>query len=351
MIPQSETIRQSAYDSASKPEPPHWQQALAQVVRSAEELFSLLELDQSQLPASVAASKDFSLRVPRGFVERMAKGDWNDPLLLQVLPQGQELDNQPGFSTDPLQEASSNPVPGLIHKYHGRVLLVVSGGCAVNCRYCFRRHFPYGDNNPGRRQWQQTLDYIRNEPSIQEVIFSGGDPLAASDQLLEELVSEIAAIPHVSTLRIHSRLPIVIPERITRECLHWMTATRLQVVMVIHCNHANELDEATGEALLSLKAAGITVLNQTVLLAGVNDSQPALAALSQRLFQFGVLPYYLHLLDPVKGAAHFQLSAERGRQLANELLATLPGYLVPRLVQELPGARSKVPVNLNTESQ
>jgi EF-P beta-lysylation protein EpmB len=346
MIPQTETLRQADTVAAEQLPTESWQQALANAVSSASELFELLRLDPAQLPAAVAASKDFALRVPRGFVARMTPGDWHDPLLQQVLPQAQELDFHAGFSADPLQEASSNPAPGLIHKYHGRVLLVVSGGCAINCRYCFRRHFPYSDNNPGRKQWQQTLDYIRNDSSIHEVIFSGGDPLAASDSLLAELVASIADIAHVTTLRVHSRLPIVIPQRITAPCLAWLSSSRLKVVMVIHANHANEIDGQTGQILLKLRAAGITVLNQSVLLAGVNDNAAALAALSHRLFEFGVLPYYLHLLDRVQGAAHFQRSKQHGQQLIQQLLAILPGYLVPKLVQELPGARSKVPVDI-----
>lgn len=346
MIPQSPSVRQAVPLASVSIAAESWQQALANVIKTPAELFAQLELDPAQLPAALQACSDFPLRVPRSFVERMAKGDWQDPLLQQVLPQGRELEHQPGFSTDPLAEAASNPLPGLIHKYHGRVLLVVSGGCAINCRYCFRRHFPYTDNNPGRQQWQQTLDYIRNDPSIHEVIFSGGDPLAASDKHLAGLVTQLADIPHVTTLRVHSRLPVVVPQRITAACLDWLTTSRLQVVMVIHSNHANEIDAITGQALLALRSAGITVLNQTVLLAGINDSPEALVALSQRLFRYGVLPYYLHLLDPVQGAAHFQLATARARELANALLRQLPGYLVPRLVQEVPGACSKVPVTL-----
>lgn len=347
MIPQTERPSQAAPYSQNQPTANEsWQQALAGVIRNPEELFDQLQLDKNQLSMAQRATLTFPLRVPRAFVERMARGDWNDPLLLQVLPQREELNFTPGFSDDPLQESSSNPCPGLIHKYQGRVLLVISGGCAINCRYCFRRHFPYADNIPNREQWQQSLDYIRRDDSIHEVIFSGGDPLAATDDLLAERVADLAAISHIATLRVHSRLPIVIPQRITDQCLQWLTGSRLQTVMVVHSNHANEIDAAVGNSLLKLNRAGITVLNQTVLLAGINNDSTTLAALSQRLFQFGVLPYYLHLLDRVQGAAHFEVSEADGVQLSRELLATLPGYLVPRLVREQANASSKLPIQL-----
>ncbi len=222
----------------------------------------------------------------------------------------------------------------------------MSGACAINCRYCFRRHFPYEDNNPGRAQWQQTLDYIRQDSSIHEVIFSGGDPLVASDTLLAELSQQIAAIPHVTTLRIHSRLPIVIPQRINQQCLSWLTATQLRTVMVVHSNHANEIDQHVGQTLLRLKDAGITVLNQAVLLAGVNDDAKTLQELSHRLFEYGALPYYLHLLDQVQGAAHFHVGPKQAKLLTQQLLAQLPGYLVPKLVKETPAATSKTPIDL-----
>ena len=334
MILQTEPVCQSQ----------NWQQALADVIRDPIELFELLKLDKTQLPAALRANQDFALRVPRAFVNRMAKGDWNDPLLQQILPTGQELDHQPGFSSDPLDEANSNPAPGLIHKYHGRVLLIVSGGCAINCRYCFRRHFPYNENNPSRRQWAETLQYIANDSSIHEVIFSGGDPLAASDTLLAELVQQIEQIPHVKTLRVHSRLPVVIPQRITDECLRWLSRSRLQSVMVIHSNHANEIDDEVGQTLLRLRDSGVTLLNQSVLLRGINDDVQSLEALSHQLFRYGVLPYYLHLLDRVNGAAHFEVNEAQATQLLQQLLTKLPGYLVPKLVREQAGERSKTPI-------
>lgn len=321
-----------------------WQQGLKEVVRNPDELFELLQLNAEDIPIRLAACKDFALKVPRGFVTKMEVGNWNDPLLQQVLPQGAELAEQPGFINDPLQEVRSNPQPGLIHKYQGRVLLIVSGGCAINCRYCFRRHFPYGDNNPSRQQWQESLNYIAEDDSIHEVILSGGDPLVASDKQLAELIQLIEAIPHVQTLRIHSRLPLVIPERITSAFTNILSSSRLKSVFVIHCNHANELDGKVEQALLKLQSVGCTLLNQSVLLAGINDNSAVLKALSEKLFKYGVLPYYLHMLDKVRGAAHFDVTEDAAIEIVEQLRISLPGYLVPKLVRESPDAGSKVPI-------
>ena len=321
-----------------------WQEELSDCIRDPEQLFQLLQLPADQLEAARAACQDFALRVPRPYLSRIAKGDSQDPLLRQILPIGDELLAAPGYSNDPLQEYDANPVPGLIHKYHGRVLLIVSPACAINCRYCFRRHFPYQDNKPARSQWQQALDYIADDSSINEVIYSGGDPLAASDKQLAWLTERIAAIAHIERFRVHTRLPIVIPQRITQSCLDWLTGTRLQPVMVIHSNHANEIDQAVTDAMAQLKSAGVTVLNQAVLLKGVNDSADTLVSLSERLFSAGVLPYYLHVLDKVQGAAHFSVSEQRAQQLAGQLLAKLPGYLVPKLTREDAGGHSKTPL-------
>lgn len=321
-----------------------WQDELADLITSPEELFALLKLNPDDLEGAREACRQFPLRATRAYVDRIRPGDFQDPLLRQILPLGSELKTVPGYVADPLEESAANPLPGLIHKYHGRVLFVVAPQCAINCRYCFRRHFPYQDNTPGRQQWQAALDYIRADDSIEEVIYSGGDPLVVSDRQLLWLSREVADIAHVKRLRVHTRLPIVAPSRITDECLEWLSLPGLQTVMVIHCNHAQEIDQDVGEALTRLKTAGVTLLNQSVLLQGVNDNREALAQLSQRLFQVGVLPYYLHLLDRVAGAAHFAVDETRARTLYQELLAVLPGYLVPRLVRENPGAASKTPV-------
>lgn len=319
-----------------------WQQSLRDAVRDPAELCRLLELDPALVEAARAAGGAFALRVPREFIARMGKGDPGDPLLRQVLPLGEELDILPGFSHDPLGEAARNPAPGLIHKYHGRVLLIVSGACAVNCRYCFRRHFSYADNTPGRARWAETLDYVARRSEITEVILSGGDPLAANDALLAWLVEQIAAIPHVRRLRVHTRLPVVIPDRITPACLDWLTGSRLRTALVLHCNHAQELDETVAEALNRLRGRAVALFNQSVLLRGVNDSVDALAGLSERLYDCGVTPYYLHLLDPVAGAAHFSVDEARARSLLEALRRRLPGYLVPRLVRETAGSPYKI---------
>ena len=339
MIPRTEPDCQ-----ALTVEKPSWQQALADVIREPAELFQLLQLDPKQLPQALSACESFPLRVPREFVARMEPGNPRDPLLLQVLPQGEELIHQPGFIKDPLAEADSNPVPGLIHKYRGRVLMVVSGACAINCRYCFRRHFPYSDNTPGRKAWQDSLAYIANDPSIEEIIFSGGDPLAASDHLLSELVQRIKAIPHIKRLRIHSRLPIVIPQRINPTCLKWLSVESLDTVMVVHSNHANEITPEVGESFRQMQAAGITVLNQAVLLKDINDNADTLCELSEQLFSYGVLPYYLHALDRVEGAAHFLVDEQQAGLIVGEMTRRLPGYLVPKLVRELPGQPAKTPL-------
>lgn len=318
-----------------------WQEELSQLIQTPEALFDRLQLDVALLPQARLAAAAFPLRVTESFVRRMEPGNLEDPLLKQVLPLGVELAVQADYSTDPLDERSTNLVPGIVHKYHGRVLLIAASHCAINCRYCFRRHFPYNNNNLGRKQWQSSLDYIRADVSLTEVILSGGDPLAQGDKQLAWLIEQIAAIPHVQRLRIHSRLPVVLPNRITPELVALFSQTRLRPVLVIHCNHAQELDDEVREALQRLAQAGVQLLNQAVLLKGINDSLEPLEALSHALFEARVLPYYVHLLDKVQGAAHFAVPAEMARQLQQAMWARLPGYLVPKFVQEIAGASSK----------
>ena len=320
-----------------------WQQALTQAITDPHELCNILQLDPETAEGIQSACESFKLRVPRGFVQRMQKGDPHDPLLLQVLPQAQEMLPTPGYSTDPVKERAVNPVPGLLHKYPSRVLLTLIGVCAINCRYCFRRHFPYEENNPGQQGWQQALNYIANDPSIIEVILSGGDPLLVKDNLLQELILKIAQINHVQIIRMHTRLPVVLPERITSGLSQILASTRLKPLLVIHSNHPQELDASVADALKLLRDKDITLLNQTVFLKGINDNVAVLKALSLRLFECGVLPYYLHCLDPVQGAAHFDMPRAQVQALWRELQAAVPGYLLPRLVEEIPGAKSKVP--------
>jgi len=316
-----------------------WQKNLAQGFSSVTDLLKYLELPL--LHGSLLAQKQFPTRIPLGFAKRMQKGNPHDPLLLQVLATENELELNDGYDNDPLSELNVNPLKGLIHKYNGRVLLTLTGVCAVNCRYCFRRHFPYQGNNPGRNGFKEICDYIAKDASITEVIISGGDPLLASDLVLAELISQLEQIPHVTTLRIHTRIPVVLPERIEQGLIALLAASRLIKVIVLHCNHAQELDESVGRALHELRQTGCHLLNQTVLLSGINDDAAVLASLSQSLFSYGVIPYYLHVLDKVQGAAHFDLPFVRVQAIFKELQNLLPGYLVPRLAREEAGKLSK----------
>jgi EF-P beta-lysylation protein EpmB len=315
-----------------------WQKKLAQGFTTASELLEFLEL-----PAigSELAEKQFPSRIPLGFAQRMQKGNPNDPLLLQILAVDKELEEVAGYESDPLEEARVNPLQGMIHKYHGRVLLTLTGACAVNCRYCFRRHFPYRANNPGRQGWEAIYEYLVQDNTISEVILSGGEPLLASTSVLREVFAHIEEIPHVHTVRIHTRIPIVFPERIDKELLDLFEASRLTKVIVAHCNHPQEIDSAVGLCCRALQQAGCVLLNQSVMLRGVNDDADILVQLSHSLFTYGVMPYYLHVLDKVQGAAHFDLPFAQVQSIFKQLQTRLPGYLVPRLVREEPGKRSK----------
>ncbi|WP_428034850.1 EF-P beta-lysylation protein EpmB [Amphritea sp.] len=321
--------------------PDTWQTLLSQTLESPEALIRYLQLPDSLLEGADRASLEFAMRIPKPWLDRIEKGNPDDPLLRQVLPLSEELNDVPGFIRDPLDEINSNPVDGLIHKYNGRVLVILTSACAINCRYCFRRHFPYAENRLGPQQWQKVLDYIAADASITEVIFSGGDPLVASDARLQQLISDLEQIPHLTRLRIHSRLPVVLPQRITETLTGILKQTRFNVVIVIHSNHPQELDDGVAAAVQRLKQAGVTVFNQAVLLRGVNDHIDTLKQLSETLFDIGVLPYYLFTFDPVKGAAHFDLPDEEAKQLLGQLQDLLPGYLVPKLAREIPGRGAK----------
>ena len=322
---------------------PAWQEQLSRAVKSVDELLQLLQIDP-ELAKIRPLQSDFPLRVPHGFIQRMARGDSRDPLLLQVLPLAREADEVAGFERDPLDEVGTMPVPGLLHKYQGRALLTMTGACAIHCRYCFRRHFPYSDANPVTGHWQPAIKYLAQHPDITELILSGGDPLTLTDARLQSLTGQLEYLTHLQTLRIHTRLPIVLPERIDNGFLSWIKSLTLKVVIVIHCNHPNEIDHSVTRALEELAAAGVTLLNQSVLLRDINDSTATLARLSECLFAAGVLPYYLHQMDRVKGAAHFEVDVERARGIMTGLRAILPGYLLPRLVQEIPGMPGKMPL-------
>ncbi len=321
-----------------------WKRLWREAVRDPAELLALLGLE-GQVPAlSEAAAAQFPLRVPRGFVARMRRGDPHDPLLRQVLPLDEELRPMPGFDLDAVGDTAAKAGRGLIHKYRGRALLIATGSCAVHCRYCFRRHFPYAEETAAAEQWRDAVAAIAADTSIEEVILSGGDPLSLATPKLAELTARLADIPHLRRLRIHTRLPVVLPERVDAELIGWLRALPWPVAVVIHANHANEFDAHVDAAMARLRAAGATLLNQAVLLRGVNDDVDALAALSERSFAAGVLPYYLHQLDRVQGAAHFEVPDEAARALHAALLARLSGYLVPKLVREVAGDPGKRPL-------
>ncbi len=328
-----------------------WQQELAAAITDPGELLRELDLDPALLEtgglgAMVRATQAFPLRVPRPFVRRMRRGDPGDPLLRQVLASGLELLATTGFSADPLEEAAARRAPGLLQKYQGRALLVTTGACAVHCRYCFRREFDYSSDGDGLEggRWAAALAALAADHGIEEVILSGGDPLSLGNARLEALLRRLDAMPQLRRLRLHTRTPIVLPSRVDHGLARLLAATRLPLVIVVHANHAAEIDEDVRRALAALRATGATLLNQSVLLAGVNDSADALAALSCAMFGTGTLPYYLHLIDRVNGVAHFEVDEARAVELVRELNARLPGYLVPRLVREVPGMPGKTPV-------
>ena len=328
-------------DLLSLPSTLSWQEEMQQLITDPAELLRCLELPDSLRPQAQQAAALFPLRVPRSFVNKMRPGDLSDPLLQQVLPLGKELEMPVGFVEDPLQEASANQRKGIIHKYQGRVLLTVAPSCAINCRYCFRRHFPYQENNLSRNEWLGVFDVIRADTTIHEVIFSGGDPLVSSDKQLAWMVGEIEKIPHIRRIRFHTRLPVVIAQRIDESFIAWLAKVKLPLVFVLHINHAAEIDHALESAIAKLRLLGVQVLNQTVLLRGINDSIDVQVDLCEKLFASGVLPYYIHLLDKVTGAAHFDCSRNEALGLHQQMQLSLPGYLVPKLVCEEPSKGSK----------
>lgn len=327
--------------AAARHAPAAWQRELAAAIRDPAELCALLALDPDVAVTARAAMGGFPLLVPRGFAARMRPGDPRDPLLLQVLPTAAEQTPAAGFTADPLDEAATLAAPGLLRKYPGRGLLLAAGGCAVNCRYCFRREFPYAESGVTQAGLAAALEAVAGDETLTEVILSGGDPLLLDDARLADLVGRLEAIPHLRRLRIHSRLPVVLPSRVTDALVATLAATRLTTVVVIHANHAQELDATVERATRRLAEARPLLLNQAVLLAGVNDSLAAQRALAERLVEIGVTPYYLHLLDRVAGAAHFEVAEERATALHHGLRESLPGYAVPRLVRARPGARAK----------
>ena len=321
-----------------------WQLAWRQALRDPLALLARLQLDPAALGVSAEALAQFPMRVPEAFVSRMRVGDANDPLLRQVLPIDEEMRLVEGFSLDAVGDGPARKATGVIQKYRGRALLVTTGSCAVHCRYCFRRHFDYAAENAARGNWHEAVTAIAADPDIDEVILSGGDPLSLATHKLAELTEALRAIPHLKRLRIHSRLPVVLPERVDDDLVRWLGSLPWPVAFVIHANHANEFDAAVDQAMARLRGAGVQLLNQAVLLRGVNDALPELIALSERSFAAGVLPYYLFQLDRVQGVAHFEVRDERALELHAGLMAHLSGYLVPKLVREIAGDTSKRPL-------
>ncbi|OOR90929.1 EF-P beta-lysylation protein EpmB [Moraxella caviae] len=322
-----------------------WQKALANAVSDVDELLGLLDLSAKDVQSFTP--KRFGLRVPRAFVAKMQPKNPNDPLLLQVLPQLDETMFAAGYSTDPLAENAQNPIKGLLHKYQNRALITLTGACAVHCRYCFRQHFDYQSNMPSAQVKAEILAYLAADEKINEVLLSGGDPLNVSNRRLAQWLDELAKIKHIKTIRIHTRLPVVLPSRVDNAFLDMLKNCPKHIVMVLHINHANEIDETFAQKCQALKQAGVVLLNQTVLLKGVNDDAKTLAALSHALFDAGIMPYYLHILDKVAGAAHFDVPMAQAVAIYWQLLARVSGYLVPKLVQELPNRPYKTPVDLH----
>ncbi len=319
-----------------------WQRDLADAVRSPEELLALLKLTPDQVPPLTdRRNPAFPLRVPRSFLRRMTIGNPQDPLLLQVLPLAAEQNDVPGFTADPVGDRAAEKTAGLLRKYPGRVLIIAAGSCAVHCRYCFRREFPYDTGRRSPDHWDRIFREVAGDPSVSEVIFSGGDPLMLPDERLSALVEQASAIAHVERVRIHTRLPVVLPSRVTERLLTILHECRVQVVMVVHANHAQEIQADCRDALSRLVRSGLPVLNQAVLLRQINDTVESQCALSRALINVGVIPYYLHRLDRVQGAAHFEVDDETGRRLIRLMQDRLPGYAVPRYVCDVPGRFGK----------
>ena len=323
-----------------------WQRDLSRSITDPTQLLAELDLDPALAGPARASSTSFSLRVTRSYLARMRRGDVNDPLLRQVLPRAEELLDRPGYGADPLHEHDATRAPGLLQKYAGRALLITTQACAIHCRYCFRREFPYAAQQEaveeGGSRFRAALDVIAGDATLEEVILSGGDPLSLGDARLVKITDAIANVPHVQRIRVHTRQPIVLPSRVDEGLLAWVRGIRRPTVFVLHTNHANEIDAEVRNACARLRAAGVTLLNQSVLLRGVNDDVETLAQLSRSLMEAGVVPYYLHLPDRVRGTAHFDVAEDEAQRLVAGLSARLSGYLVPRLVREIPGAASKV---------
>lgn len=328
-------------------QPQSWQQQLANAIRSPEDLLNHVGLDINCLGYTQKGIAQFPVRVPLAFANRMQKENPDDPLLRQVFPYQEEDKEEPAFTTDPLNEKEACVTPGLLHKYFDRVLTVSTGACAIHCRYCFRRHFPYEDSDQSTSIWQKRFNYINDNHDINEIILSGGDPLSLADHKLAEYCNSINEIKHIKRIRIHTRFPIVIPDRLTQTLIDTLSAAKKEIIVVVHINHANEIDEQVSESLHRLNRQGLILLNQSVLLKGINNNANTLIQLSEQLIANKVTPYYLHMLDPVSGTTHFKVDELEAKSLIKEMQHKVSGYLVPKLVREIPGEKSKVLIDLN----
>ena len=326
---------------------PVWQNQLAESIKSPEALIEALNLPATLLPQLDKAHKMFPLRVTQSYLDKIEKGNINDPLLLQILPLPEETIITEGYTTDPVEDKQFEKTPGLLHKYHGRVLLTLTGACGIHCRYCFRRHFDYSTSNPSKQNWDSALEYIQNDNSIYEVIFSGGDPLSLSDQRLSKLAYDIDQIRHVRFLRIHTRQITILPDRVNEQLIGWIGKLRLKLIIVVHINHPNEIDQSTSNSLDKLRKIGAELLNQSVLLKGVNNDVNTLTQLSLKLIENGVKPYYLHMLDKAQGTAHFNVNESTAKNIIKKMQEKLPGYAIPKLVREVPFTPYKKPINVS----
>lgn len=324
----------------------NWQTQISEAITDINELLSILKLQH--LAEEFYQPANFGIKIPRGFVDKMKVGDANDPLFLQVVPDKRALQQVTGYTADPLGEAEHNPSKGILHKYKSRVLLTMTGACAVHCRYCFRQHFDYGANTPSNRELDEVTHYLEQNPEVNEVLFSGGDPLSLSNRRIKLWLDKLATVKQIKTVRFHTRLPVVVPERIDDELIAYLQKMieRFNLVMVLHINHANEIDDHTARFIYKLKQAGVTLLNQAVLLAGVNDDVATQVALNQRVFAVGILPYYLFVLDKVAGAAYFDMDEKKAIQIYWQMMAELPGYLMPKLAREVVGEPYKMPIDV-----
>lgn len=318
----------------------HWREIQKTNFRHISTLADFLSLSDTQRQ-NLPLSSPFCLNLPQRLAKKMAKATLDDPLFRQFVPLNSEALQVEGFTQDPIEDQTFRGAPRLLHKYAGRVLLLPTKACAMHCRYCFRQNFDYAE---GSSDYAKELSIIEKDNTIHEVILSGGDPLSLSDTKLNALLSGIANIPHVHKVRFHTRFPIGIPERIDDSFLNILDSCPKQIVMIIHCNHPRELDKEVLSALKALQKLGIPTLNQSVLLRDVNDNVDALTELCETLSDHGIIPYYLHQLDRVQGAAHFEVAESVGQALISALAARLPGYCVPRYVREVPGALHKTPL-------